>query len=186
MVTYGIAVVLGAVGWSLAEYLIHRFDGHGMKGKTPFSREHLAHHADSSYFAPSWKKALAAAPVLTALGFGAVAVAGLAPGLVFTLSFAVTYLAYEVLHRRIHTHAPRNAYGRWARRHHLYHHHKSPRANHGVTSPVWDLVFGTWRRPPARLRVPRKQAMPWLVDAAGDVRPEHAGDYELAGARRAA
>ena len=40
--THLLALALGALGWTFTEYVLHRFDGHGMKGKTPFSREHLA------------------------------------------------------------------------------------------------------------------------------------------------
>ena len=35
------------------------------------------------------------------------------------------------------------------------------------------------------IRVPRRLAMVWLVDDAGAVRPEHAGDYEVVGRRPA-
>jgi hypothetical protein len=53
--------------------------------------------------------------------------------------------------------------------------------NHGVTTPYWDRLFGTSHEPPARIRVPRRQAPDWLLDAAGAVRPEFDADYELAG-----
>jgi hypothetical protein len=56
-------------------------------------------------------------------------------------------------------------------------------ANHGVTWSLWDRAFGTYEAP-GRIRVPRRMAMAWLVDEAGEVRPEHAGDYELVGRRR--
>ena len=52
--------------------------------------------------------------------------------------------------------------------------------NHGVSIPLWDIVFGTLDRP-ERVRVPRRLAMPWLVDEQGEVRPEFADDYELVG-----
>jgi hypothetical protein len=49
-----------------------------------------------------------------------------------------------------------------------------------VTSPLWDLVFRTWRAP-ERLRVPEKQAMVWLLDpVTNDVRAELQRDYVLA------
>ena len=34
-------------------------------------------------------------------------------------------------------------YQRWVRRHHFHHHFGHPMANHCVTWPLWDLVFGT-------------------------------------------
>jgi hypothetical protein len=187
---------LGAVAWSAAEYSIHRFVGHGPKRArvrglgmlTPsgvaaeFNAEHLAHHADPSYFAPTSRKLLAAAvavPTITAL---AAPVLGLRRAFAFGTGLTAMYGTYEVLHRRIHTHAPTGPYSRWMRRHHLLHHHKAPRDNHGVTSPVFDLMFGT-HTPPERVRVPRHVAPTWLVDAAGELRPEYAEDYELVGKR---
>lgn len=174
--------VAGGVGWTLAEYLMHRFDGHGMKGRTRFSREHLAHHANGMYFAPAHMKALMAIPVLLVMGALTVPLLGGLAGGAFTGGFMLTYLAYEVLHRRIHTHPPTGPYSRWARRHHLYHHFKSPRTNHGVTSPIWDHVFKTYEAP-GRIRVPAKQVMPWLM-VDGAVRPECEADYEVVTPRR--
>jgi sterol desaturase/sphingolipid hydroxylase (fatty acid hydroxylase superfamily) len=169
---------LGVLAWTFAEYVLHRFDGHGMRGKTAFSREHLAHHADPLYFAPWWKKSLAAIAVLLLFGgvggwlFGAVA-------LPFSVGFGGAYLVYEWIHRRIHTHAPVGAYGGWVRRHHLVHHFVAPKMNHGVTTSLWDHVFGTWQASES-VRVPRKHAPGWLV-AAGEVRPGFEGTYRLAG-----
>ena len=48
---------------------------------------------------------------------------------------------------------------------------------------MWDYAFGT-RRDPGVIRVPEKHAMVWLVDAAGDARPEFAADYVVHRPRR--
>ena len=56
-------------------------------------------------------------------------------------------------------------------------------ANQGVTTPVWDLVFGTYERVERPVRVPRRLAMVWLLDEHGDVRPEYALDYVVVGTR---
>ena len=53
-------------------------------------------------------------------------------------------------------------------------------ANHGVTFDLWDRVFGTLERPTI-VRVPRRLALPWLVDADGDLLPEFEGRYVLVG-----
>jgi hypothetical protein len=53
--------------------------------------------------------------------------------------------------------------------------------NHGVTSPLWDKVFGTYEAP-AQVRVPRRLAMIWLVDEQGELRAEFADRYVLVGA----
>lgn len=187
--------LLGSATWSVSEYAIHRFIGHGPK-RTPvesllarltpsgiaaeFNREHLAHHTDPSYFAPTSRKLLAASVVMPAVALALTPVIGLRRAASFTTGFALAYGAYEVLHRRIHTHPPTGPYSRWMRRYHLAHHYKSPRANHGVTSPVWDRVFGS-EKPLERIRVPRKTAPVWLAGDDGHVRPELAEDYDLVG-----
>ncbi len=33
------------------------------------------------------------------------------------------------------------------RRHHFHHHFVDGRANHGVTTPLWDFAFGTCQKP---------------------------------------
>jgi hypothetical protein len=94
----------------------------------------------------------------------------------FTTGMIATYFGYEVAHRRIHTHPPTNAYGRLARRSHLHHHFGAPMRNFGVTTNVWDRVFGTYDDPGV-VTVPRRMAPVWMVDEAGEVLPELSGDY---------
>jgi len=182
-----LAFLAGALTWSASEYAIHRFVGHGPKRVRPkgwrafltpsglaasFNEEHLAHHTDPSYFAPTHQKAAAALAVTGLAAVVGSALVGPRRGIAFALGLGTMYSSYEVLHRRIHTHGPSGRYSRWMRRHHLYHHHKSPRMNHGVTSALWDRVFDTEVKITERIRVPRRAAPPWMVDDE---------DYELVG-----
>lgn len=177
-----IAVLAGIASWTLLEYGLHRFLGHDRRTfPNPFGLEHTRHHSEGDYFAPGWKKALAALAALLLAGALATAVAGLILGPVFAGSLVTMYAAYELFHRRAHTHRGALAYGRYLRRHHFHHHFGNPKANHGVTSPIWDVVFGTLETP-GRIRVPRKLQMRWLVDpATGQVREEEAPFYEVVG-----
>jgi len=189
------AFVLGGAAWTASEYLIHRFVGHGGKRKQPptllgritpaglayeFNREHLAHHATPSYFAPTYRKVLAASVAIPVLGAAAAPFVGVRRATSFALGFATVYGGYEVVHRFIHTRPPTGPYSRWVRRHHLLHHHKTPRQNHGVTTALWDHVFGT-NDPVERVRIPRHVAPSWMVDARGVIKPEYEGDYEIVG-----
>ncbi|MDX2011143.1 MAG: sterol desaturase family protein [Myxococcaceae bacterium] len=192
MVPVVVAFVVGVLGWSLTEYGLHRFAGHGPLRKRKglwflkptalfvlFQEEHLAHHRDPLSFAPTWKKALATVTLVPVIGSLAALVVGAGAGLAFGAGYAATYLAYEVLHRRIHTHPPANAYFAWMRRHHL-HHHVRAATNHGVTSPLWDVAFATREvAEPVSLHV--NLAPKWLTDESGAVRPEFAGDYRVVG-----
>lgn len=177
-----VAALIGAGAWTLAEYAIHNGVGHKLRRETQFKREHMAHHRDPRYFASTGTKAVAAVKVLAPMTALVVWVTG-RNGAAFVAGFTAAYLAYEVVHRRVHTHPPRGPLGRWARRHHLYHHYRDANTNHGVTSPVWDVVFGTWRAY-GQVKVPRKRAPDWMVDAEGRMLPAYAADYELIGPQR--
>jgi hypothetical protein len=176
------AAAVGAVSWTAAEYGLHRFAMHEMRGRGLPSVEHLKHHADVTYFSPASKK-LASAAGTTAVAYPlARAVAGRRRAMAFTAGMIVTYFGYEVAHRRTHTHPPRGRYGRWARRSHLHHHFGAPMRNFGVTTPVWDRVFGTYDEPGV-VTVPRRMAPEWLLDETGGVRAEFAEDYVAKGNR---
>ena len=110
------AFVLGGAAWTASEYLIHRFVGHGGKRKQPptllgritpaglayeFNREHLAHHATPSYFAPTYRKVLAASVAIPVLGAAAAPFVGVRRATSFALGFATVYGGYEVVHRFI-------------------------------------------------------------------------------------
>jgi sterol desaturase/sphingolipid hydroxylase (fatty acid hydroxylase superfamily) len=175
----------GVASWTALEYGIHRVLGHELRGKGLASREHLAHHADVTYFTPSPLKALSAA-VTTAIAFPvAAATMGRRRATGFTAGLVSMYFGYEVLHRRTHTHPPRNRYGRWARRNHLLHHAGNPMRDFGVSTPVWDLVFRSHVPAPERVRLPRRIAPDWMLDDAGALRPEYEDDYEVVGPRAA-
>ena len=171
--------IIGLVAWTFTEYAMHNWNGHMSKGRLAFSREHLAHHAQFDYVSPLGAKLRTAVPLLSAVyGIGWL-FAGAWLGLVFTAGLSVGYLAYSWLHHDLHISAPRTAYGRWARRHHFHHHFADSSTNHGVTSPIWDWVFGTYRDPGV-VQVPKSRMMPWLEgDEAGTIAEQFAADYQL-------
>ncbi len=182
MLSIAIAFLLGGIGWTFTEYTLHRWGAHEGANKLEFRVEHLAHHARTSYFAPTSKKVWAATRAvvpMAAIGWFAVGW----PGVSFALGYVLVYGFYELVHRRIHTHPPRGPYSRLVRKHHLAHHFVNARSNHGVTSPVWDIVFRTRLDSSAPVRVPTKLAPLWLFDADGDVRSAFSCDYERRGRR---
>jgi sterol desaturase/sphingolipid hydroxylase (fatty acid hydroxylase superfamily) len=162
--------------WTLGEYVMHRFAMHELRGKGLASKEHLRHHADRDSILEKWPIAWS--------GIVAVGVVVLRPigGWPLGLGWIAGYGVYDLLHWRAHRRAPRNAYDRWLRKHHFHHHFHAPMRNHGVTTPLWDILFGTYERPSV-VRVPRRLTMVWLVDGEGRCRPEHAADYAVVGGR---
>ena len=176
-----LSFLAGVFSWTFLEYALHNWNGHKMKGRTSFSRLHLAHHTDPRFFAPASYKLASAVPVVGGSGLLLGWLLGVAAGVSFALGLGSMYLAYEVTHRRTHTHPPRGPWSRWTRKSHLLHHFHSPNTNHGVTSPLWDFVFRTYVRP-EKVRVPRRHAPVWLRDPETDqVRAEYSDDYVLVG-----
>ncbi|MCU1454950.1 MAG: Fatty acid hydroxylase-like protein [Acidimicrobiales bacterium] len=183
LVVIASAFALGVLLWSLVEYLLHRFAMHQLKGRGIMSREHLEHHVQASW-------GLSPIDVLSWAGLLVVGLAGWLPlgwwmagraaGIAFTAGWTAGYAAYEYLHASAHLHAPSGAYSGWLRRHHLHHHFGHPMVNHGVTTPLWDRLFGTLEAP-TTVRIPRRLAPAWLLDPHGDVRPELRATYEVVG-----
>jgi sterol desaturase/sphingolipid hydroxylase (fatty acid hydroxylase superfamily) len=58
-------------------------------------------------------------------------------------SIGLAYVAYDVVHYACHQCRPRGRIGRYIRAHHLIHHFRDDAANFGVSSPLWEWIFGT-------------------------------------------
>jgi sterol desaturase/sphingolipid hydroxylase (fatty acid hydroxylase superfamily) len=177
-------VAIGMALWTLGEYVMHRVAMHALRGKGKASREHLRHHAERDSVLESWYFAWTGViAVGIALAINAARLLG-PVGVCLGAGWVAGYGFYDWVHWRAHRRPIAHPYERWVRRHHFHHHFGHPTANHGVTTPVWDMVFGTYERVEGPLRVPRRLAMVWLVDDDGQVRPEYADDYALAGSLR--
>jgi sterol desaturase/sphingolipid hydroxylase (fatty acid hydroxylase superfamily) len=57
---------------------------------------------------------------------------------------AAGYIAYDWTHFYTHHANPKSGPGKWIKRYHMLHHHDSPNHRYGITSPLWDFVFGTF------------------------------------------
>ena len=181
------AMPAGVVLWSFMEYALHRFAFHEAKGSNYGSREHLRPHGSEDTVLESWFLSWAgvlAVSLLVIPSIGALVgldVAGWGTG----LGYLVGYAFYDWVHWRAHRRAiPAGLFGRYeamVRKHHFVHHFHAPMQNHGVTTPLWDHVFGTYVEV-ERVRVPRRLAMRWLVDDDGAILPAYADTYEIRGA----
>lgn len=181
------ALPAGAALWTFMEYTLHRFAFHEARGSNYGSREHLRHHGSEDTVLESWFLSwagvlLVSLVLIPALGH----LAGIEQiGWGVGFGYLAGYGFYDWVHWRAHRRPiPRGRFGRYearVRRHHFIHHFHAPLRNHGVTSPFWDHVFGTYVEV-ERIQVPRRLAMRWLVDDDGRVRPEYADTYAIRGA----
>ncbi|MCE3013705.1 MAG: sterol desaturase family protein [Proteobacteria bacterium] len=145
--TYLTAALAGIFTWSLAEYVLHRFLGHEFNTKVRFKKEHLKHHFLENYFAPTRVKALIATIVVSVTWAAITPLLGFKLACVYSISFTGFYLYYEYLHRSLHVRPAKTKWGVFLREHHLHHHQRGIKANYGVTSHLWDLIFRTYQSP---------------------------------------
>lgn len=147
-----VGFVIGLALWTLIEYTLHRFVFH-FRPRTPRQERlsfifHGVHHAQ-----PMSKTRLVMPPALSipmSLFFYVVfwLVISVLIGKPHWLSpvFAGTlsgYLIYDMLHYATHHWKLNWSWFRFIRHYHLRHHTQTPDLRFGVTSPLWDIVFGT-------------------------------------------
>jgi sterol desaturase/sphingolipid hydroxylase (fatty acid hydroxylase superfamily) len=155
-------VVLGLALWTLMEYFVHRYVLHVAfpAGRSWSSRvlhrlfdaSHADHHAQpwDGYHINGHLDTIFVAVWLVPLSF-------LAPP--YTASVAVAalfagYTAEEWAHHAMHFRNFRWRYFQYVRRRHLYHHSRHGVGTaYGVTSDLWDKVFGTRIPAPQRGRL---------------------------------
>jgi dihydroceramide fatty acyl 2-hydroxylase len=143
-------LVSGLLSWGLLEYGLHRFVFHyhaqSELGKKLVYAAHLSHHDDPHATDRIFSSLLISAPVATAY----LLLARIATGSWRAASFLFTglvlgYFYYEWLHYRAHHYRARLPLFRYLRKYHLLHHYQSPELRFGVSSPLFDIIFGTFR-----------------------------------------
>lgn len=135
-------MMTGLLGWTLLEYLLHRFVLHGMR---PFSDWHRQHHQRPT--ALICTPTIVSAPLFVVLVFlpaWSLSDAWLAGAL--TLGLLIGYLMYSVTHHALHHwHGINSRWFSQRRRCHALHHGKNAQNCHyGVTSALWDHILGSY------------------------------------------
>ena len=138
----------GFLLWSLLEYGLHRFVFHMDVASPPIRTFihslHIHHHdapqdPDRIFVRPAYS--IPASALLLGAFYLALSSLSLASGLVVGLWLGFLY--YELVHYRVHVSAASGLLLGYQRRRHFHHHFVEPRSCFGVTSPLWDRVFGT-------------------------------------------
>ncbi|VXD20903.1 sterol desaturase family protein [Marinoscillum sp. 108] len=138
--------VAGLLAFTLIEYIMHRFLFH-LQPKTDKQEKfaYTVHGVHHDY--PKDKDRLAMPPplsiVISALFFGLYwlimgnLVYGFLPG------FLMGYASYLWVHYMVHAFKPPKNFFKVLWVHHGIHHYKDQHNAFGVSSPLWDVVFGT-------------------------------------------
>jgi len=141
-------VALGLLVWTLAEYVLHRYVFHFVREAEWTKKLHFFLHGVHHDF-PNDKDRLVmplGASIPMAVLFYAifyVVTGGVRFAEPLYIGFAFGYLAYDGSHYAIHHFKQTTRVGKYLKKHHMKHHHGDNFGGFGVSSPLWDLVFGT-------------------------------------------
>ncbi|MGE0231961.1 MAG: sterol desaturase family protein [Flavobacteriaceae bacterium] len=147
--------------WTLTEYLLHRYLFHLETDSPQLQRMiYVIHGIHHDY--PNDSRRLVMPPSIS-LPVGALVFAvfwlfaGIGPALPLLFGFGIGYLCYDMGHYAMHHLPMRKGFLKTLRDNHLRHHYETSDHAYGVSSPLWDWVFGTLlpgRARQKRARVP--------------------------------
>jgi 4-hydroxysphinganine ceramide fatty acyl 2-hydroxylase len=149
ILTVAVLFLFGVLVWTLLEYMIHRYAFH-YEPKSRFGKRlhFIVHGVHHDY--PNDAKRLVMPPgvsiplaivfwVLFAVVFGRFAPA-------ISAGFGFGYVCYDSIHYAIHHFAMKQGVWLWLKQYHLRHHYHDDHVGYGVSSPLWDYIFGTTRK----------------------------------------
>lgn len=128
--------IAGMFLWTFLEYLIHGWLSHTFR--TFATRLHWVHHRDAHdvFTIRAWLPIFAVWTMMLLL-------LRWSPWVIVFNGMVAGFVSYEAVHYRIHFRRPRGRIEDYLRCRHLVHHDSNPNQCFGVTSAIWDLVFGT-------------------------------------------
>ena len=138
--------IAGVLFWSLFEYLMHRFVFH-MVAESERARKFIYVLHGNHHEYPRDKERLFMPPVpsliISSLIFFAMYAIMGNYAFVFFPGFMLGYLMYGTMHYAIHAWNPPIKWMKPLWRNHHLHHYKNEEQGFGVSSTLWDHVFGT-------------------------------------------
>ncbi len=143
-------VLAGLAIWTISEYWLHRKFFHWEPDNAFGRRMHFIIHG-VHHDHPNDKLRLVMPPgasiPLAALFFAVFWLIFGTPT-VFPIfgGFIAGYLVYDYTHYYVHHFVPRSEFGKRLREQHMRHHFQDHRYGFGVSTPLWDAVFGTLPR----------------------------------------
>ena len=173
-------VGLGALIWSLTEYVGHRFGFHAPPDVEDDVREALARLAPGEAALPAikgWRHTLyfiahgvhhdfpndsrrlvmppgVSVPLAIMFFFLFRWVFGVTYGPAAFAGLVLGYLVYDTVHYAVHHFRLHGRLTLFLKKHHFRHHYQNSTRDFGVSSPLWDLVFRSWNRQRERVQQP--------------------------------
>ena len=136
----------GMLFWSFFEYMAHRFIFHWVSDNPMIKKISYILHGNHHHY-PRDKQRLFMPPIpsiiLSSLIFGIMFLIMGQNAFMFFPGFLFGYLMYGSMHYAIHAWNPPFKWMKPLWRNHHLHHYKNEHNGYGVSSTIWDHVFGT-------------------------------------------
>ncbi|MES2828854.1 MAG: sterol desaturase family protein [Bacteroidota bacterium] len=140
-------LLAGLFVWTLTEYIMHRFVFHFYPSSTWGKRIHFIFHGVHHDY-PNDARRLVMPPsasiplaLLFYILFKWLLKSEMLDG--FFAGFLIGYLFYDMTHYMLHHAQFKNGIWKKLKQQHMLHHYDDPTKKYGVTSNIWDKVFGT-------------------------------------------
>ncbi len=138
---------IGIIWWTFLEYMIHRYFFHWASYLKKFNYYigsfHLYHHRTPK------DRRVYTSGVTPAIFWSIVSMAifpqffSMNESYLISLMTLISYFVYEFAHYYAHVSEAKRGYLKFIQQNHL-HHHLNPSVNFGQTSPLWDIILGTY------------------------------------------
>ncbi|WP_343688256.1 sterol desaturase family protein [Chitinophaga sp.] len=142
-----LSALAGLFFWTLTEYVLHRFVFHFVpKSKWGLRLHFIFHGVHHDY--PNDALRLVLPPSVSiplAIGFFFLfkAIIPVTYLYGFFAGFMAGYLFYDISHYALHHLNFKNAFWKKLKKHHMKHHYQNADKGYGVSSAIWDKVFGS-------------------------------------------
>jgi sterol desaturase/sphingolipid hydroxylase (fatty acid hydroxylase superfamily) len=150
LLAIGGLLVIGWFLWGLFEYSFHRFILHRSEKPNrliplPGNATHHAHHRDPKAHDRLYIPLHEGIPTVLAFWLITWSITGSWQTTAFLYAgFMIGYLVYEWIDYEAHHGKSRSRLMRYYKKYHLQHHHVDEAARYGVTTPIFDYLFGTY------------------------------------------
>lgn len=135
----------GVLFWTFGEYILHRFVYHKIKDSSYDEGLQYVFHGIHHQF-PSDDDRIILPPVpglvIAALFLGFFYLLMGTSAFAFSAGFLIGYLLYISIHWMVHRKPIPKRFNFWWNHHNIHHYQQHDKA-FGVSSPLWDIVFGT-------------------------------------------
>ncbi len=148
--TFLVVFLLAIFSWTFAEYILHRYLFHWISENKYIQRFHFIMHGSHHLYPKDEERllmppipGLIMATILFSIFYFIFWMIGL-PHLTWAFfpGFFLGYLLYSFLHRATHVNKPPKKF-KYLWKHHSLHHYKYPDKAFGVSTTLWDRIFGT-------------------------------------------